>query len=321
MTDVRLPAPFTHYDFFTGAGGKQVFYATSQLERAVNTIIVMSIGRAESVLKYAHITEHFIQMGWGVVLCEHRGQGFSERLTGHPTLGHVEHFDEYITDLKQLFELTQLNHFANRYLLAHSMGSAIATRYLARYPSDFHRVCLVSPMFGIQVEGLKTWQARLLSRYLSYRDERANTRRFAPSQTTYHPRPFSNNYLTHSQEHYQKWLDCNQNYPQIQLGGVSNHWLAESYHALVKIKKQGALPVSTLMILAGDDHIVDNDAARHFALHQQALGAPVSIMTIADAYHELLQEQKPYRSQALSAIDHFFTTDHSAIDSLKTSAS
>lgn len=60
-----------------------------------------------------------------------------------------------MTDLKALVEHFDLGHYQERFLLAHSMGGAIATRYIQTTPAHpFSALALSAPMFGVNMLGI-----------------------------------------------------------------------------------------------------------------------------------------------------------------------
>ncbi|MCF1563786.1 alpha/beta fold hydrolase, partial [Escherichia coli] len=59
--------------------------------------------------------------------------------------------------MDELITRFPLQNYTQRYLLAHSMGGAITTRYLESYPNHpFDAVVLSAPMLGINMP----WQLR-----------------------------------------------------------------------------------------------------------------------------------------------------------------
>ncbi len=72
-------------------------------------------------------------------------------------------------DMETLYLKESVNgHYQQRYALAHSMGGAILTLFLARQPQAFHAVTLVAPMFGIAL----LMPAFLANRILDWAEKR-----------------------------------------------------------------------------------------------------------------------------------------------------
>jgi len=74
---------------------------------------------------------------------DHRGQGLSERALENLHKSYVENFQYYISDLNIFIQnivnphCSFNNKFHKPYLLAHSMGGAIAARYLQDHPNSW----------------------------------------------------------------------------------------------------------------------------------------------------------------------------------------
>ena len=95
-------------------------------------VVLLAHGYAEHLGRYAHVIEALVERGYAVAGLDHRGQGESGgRRTG------VVLFDDYVDDLHLLIEQVRETHpTLPRFLLGHSMGGLIATRYALRYQAD-----------------------------------------------------------------------------------------------------------------------------------------------------------------------------------------
>ncbi|MFM2486919.1 alpha/beta fold hydrolase [Celerinatantimonas yamalensis] len=306
MQSLALPAPFSHADYVTGACGRQIFYCHTPLDDSNRTLVLIAVGRNETGLKYTDFAHLLASYGCAVVVCDHRGQGFSERLNSDPMLGDVEKFQFYIDDLKALYQHCQLGRFSQRYLLGHSMGGAITALYAARYPDDFQKLALLSPMFAIHLGKSPLWQVRWQIRVMRTRDKLRKQNHYAPGQRPFRWPPFTQNIITHSQSRYQALSHLFESYPKLGIGGPSNRWLNESFQAMAAIARLPKLPLAMLLLSAKEDCIVDNRAQTHFVEHQRQQGADISHHVISGAYHELLQEQEPIRQHCIELITDFF---------------
>ncbi len=83
---------------------------------------------------------------------DHRGQGLSDRLLPDSDMGHVYDFNDYIDDMELVLQQLNLSGYQQRFVISHSMGGAIATRYLQTHPDhNFDGLILSAPMFGINL--------------------------------------------------------------------------------------------------------------------------------------------------------------------------
>jgi lysophospholipase len=222
----------------------------------------------------------------------------SERVAQNTQMGHVDEFDDYIRDLDTMISQFDLQHYQHRFLLGHSMGGAITTRYLQTHDSSaFTAVALSAPMFGIYLSaalkpiarGLAKWMTKLLPQT-----------HYAPGQTGFSLQPFENNTLSHSKVRYE-WADeLHLNTEQIQMGGPTHQWVWQAIDA-AKLCVENANKIELpLLVMQGEaDLVVDNKSHVQF---MKTATASTHMMTIKGARHELLVESDSMRNQALNAV-------------------
>jgi lysophospholipase len=137
---------------FEGKDQLRIAYRTFLIEDRQHEkgAIVISSGRTEGLIKYQELINDLGRQGYSIYIHDHRGQGFSDRVIRDPAssqIGHVDSFDDYVADLKQFVNSVVMpRQHKRRFLLAHSMGGAIASLYLERYANDFAAAVLSSPM-------------------------------------------------------------------------------------------------------------------------------------------------------------------------------
>ncbi len=108
MADVVLPAlaACREEGYFTGAGGKQLYYAAYPAPAPRGTAVVLH-GFTENEYKYAELIHSLLRAGWSVCAYDQRGHGRSwrdESLRDTPWLTHVERFGDYVEDLECFVE-------------------------------------------------------------------------------------------------------------------------------------------------------------------------------------------------------------------------
>ncbi|STS87494.1 Lysophospholipase L2 [Klebsiella variicola] len=93
-------------------------------------LVLICPGRIESYVKYAEVAYDLFHSGFDVMIIDHRGQGRSGRLLSDTHRGHVVNFSDYVDDLAALWQQQVVpGHWRKRFILAHSMGGAIATLF------------------------------------------------------------------------------------------------------------------------------------------------------------------------------------------------
>lgn len=125
-----------------------------------NKAIVIVNGRIECVWKYQELFFDLFQQGYNIYSFDHRGKGLSERLIDDSQMGYVDDFEDYTHDLHHLVQHFSLERYKSLYLMGHSMGGNIVTRYLQTYPQHpFAAIALSAPMFGVNLP----WHLQLVA--------------------------------------------------------------------------------------------------------------------------------------------------------------
>lgn len=268
--------------------------------------IVISSGRIEAYIKYKEVVFDLYQNGYSVFIHDHRGQGLSARMTENPHMGYVNDFSDYVADLDLFMQHVVIPKSQHRPdLLCHSMGSAIGALYCLSYPERFKRVVFLAPMFGIR-PALPTWFAALLVKlHFSFGQLIGRQYGYFLGQRDYVKHNFAGNKLTHSEARYAIFRDEYHTAPQLQLGGVTGHWLHAAAQAMDQIENAASsFKLPALVIQAGADEVVDN-ARQNRVL---AKFSQCKLMCIQGAKHELLMEQDRYRVPVMQAILAFLAT-------------
>ncbi|MGR6860162.1 alpha/beta fold hydrolase [Aliivibrio salmonicida] len=288
------------HGFYQGEKETQLHWVAFTSPTNHKAIMVVN-GRIESAYKYQELFYDLFCQGYDIYSFDHRGQGLSDRLTENRDIGHIDDFNDYVLDLNNMTQhLITPENYQDCYLLGHSMGGAIATQYVETHSHPYSALALSAPMHGIYIEPWLKPIAGTVSHYLS---RWASQPTYALGQEPYHAKPFLNNTLTTSETRYQWFRDLYASRPELQIGGPSNHWVAQALKGSKRCIEQAASCVIPTLLLQGDnDRIVDNNA--HVAFQKKAPNC--QLITIKNAKHEILFESDSCRNQALSEIINFF---------------
>lgn len=285
-------------DTFKATDGVSIAFAQA-LHPANDKAIVISNGRVESYLKYQELMFDLFNQGFDVYAIDHRGQGLSQRLTPDSHQGFVGKFDDYVDDLAQLVQQFVLpKGYQQRHLLAHSMGSAIASLLLHRQPDWFNSAVFSAPMFGIKLPVPKPciqWLAAKLNKVQLIKNNcyQAN---YVLGGTKYQPDSYAKNHLSHSENRYQVYRELYDNMPQLQLGSPTNHWLIEAIAAAdLCVELSDSITTPRLILQAESEQIVCNKA------QDNSLNTYCEKIVIPGAFHEVLIETDERRNLALAA--------------------
>ncbi len=117
---------------FKGRQEFSIYYQCWLPDGDARAVLLVAHGYAEHSGRYQNLVDYFVPRGYSVYALDHRGHGRSdgERV-------HVEHYSDYLTDLKTFFDLVQAeNPGLKVYLVGHSMGAMISTAYTAEHQDE-----------------------------------------------------------------------------------------------------------------------------------------------------------------------------------------
>jgi lysophospholipase len=229
--------------------------------------LVLVPGRTEPAIKYAELIYDLKDAGFNIFIMDHQGQGESQRLLKDTHKGHVVYFNNYVKDLEQFIkDVVTIKNDHPLYLIAHSMGGAISTRYMSSHPGVIHKAVLVAPMFKLNTDPYTEAIARIYSKFLILTGKGSD---YAPNRGPYIPteNTFEKNDVTHSEERFDR------------------------------------LRVETPILLfqAGSDLVVEPSRQNSFCRNGLC-----EIIPFPGAYHEILMEKDSIRNEAMKEINSFF---------------
>jgi lysophospholipase len=265
-------------------------------------LIVVVNGRSESWLKYGELFHDLYGKGYSISSYDHRGQGLSPHLLPQkPRIGEIDSFDEYSRDLGAFLKCLKnlsLTHHGKTFLLAHSMGAAVAIDYLREHPAAFRAAAFTAPMLRINTSPYPEAAATLAVRLLHSVGLGAA---YAPGEHDRDPEePFETNRITTSRARWQAIQDIWNKHPEAVVGGPSSDWVLQTLLTTPRIREAASsLQSPTLILQSGQDRLVINEPPPQ--------GPNISTLTFPDARHEILMERDPIRDQALGEILRFFT--------------
>ena len=88
-------------------------------------------GWSEFSEKYAEVASDLHERGFDVLVCDPRGQGYSQRLQPGDKRGHIDDFRVFVSDLTVCMDHLRASQPGPYALLAHSMGGLIALEWMA----------------------------------------------------------------------------------------------------------------------------------------------------------------------------------------------
>ena len=224
--------------FYERTAGKYLYYENYMAEDAVGTVIV-SHGFTECVQKYKEVIYYFLKENYHVLLIDHRGHGKSVRENSDNdfSLTHINSFMDYVEDFRGFIEeivVPKAGTAVPFYIYAHSMGGAIACRYLQMYPGRVRKAILTAPMLGIQL-GMPQLAARIVS-YCMCKFGKSET--YIMGQKAFCREPCFEESCGSDKERYEYYHEKRLVEQELQNTAGSYSWLYESIKATRIIEKE-----------------------------------------------------------------------------------
>jgi lysophospholipase len=222
-----------------------------------------------------------------------------------PHLGHVEDFQHYVQDMTLFMAQFAGQMPGPKLLMAHSMGGAVGSAYLAKAPTEFVAAAMSAPMHAPNAEVLFGAKDGC---YLAAAVRWTCSDCYAGfASQPYNPGPFVGNIYTQSEIRYRRFREQYQQQPKIQLGGPSWQWLSQACTIADEMPQIAAKIQTPILILqAGDDSAVAPAPQDKFCHDIGNYCAGGKVLHIDGARHEFFIEADQYRLPAMTAVLDFY---------------
>ncbi len=226
--------------------------------------VVLMHGLGEHSGRYPHVVRFFNEAGWSVRTFDHRGHG---RSGGKP--GDVPDGEALLRDAKIVIDDFARQLGTAPLLFGHSMGGLFAARFATAAMSPLRGVILSSPALALWISAPQKILLKILSA-------------IAPGLAI--SNGLETRYLSHDPALVTAYENDTLVHPKISarlLNGMFNAINFSHAHA-------AALAIPTLVLAAGDDHLVDPAGSKAFFAQ-----LPPGIGTMhwyQDFYHEIFNE-------------------------------
>lgn len=265
--------------------------------------VVLVCGRGDFIERWFETIADFLRRGFAVATFDFRGQGGSERIYEDRYRDGIKSFSEYDDDFTSFMMQVVLPDCPPPfYAIGHSTGGLILLRALTKR-TWFERAVLSAPLMGVDAG---FWPMPLVRVLCALAPKFGLGRLFLPGQNKrpLSPQNFPGNNLTSDQRRFRQATNTLAEQPDLGVGGPTFSWLnaaLTSLHQLNALAKSTAFRAPILIVAAGRDRVVDNEATRRFC----AAAAGISLAVIPEARHEILFERDSIREQFFAAFDAF----------------
>ncbi len=270
--------------------------------------IVIAHGFTEFAREYSELIWYFLLSGYSVCVLEHRGHGYSARDVDNPSLVWIDDWRRYVADLVRFSE-TVGQHYAGShplFLFAHSMGGGMGAAVIERFLTLFDKAVLSSPMIA-PVTGTPLWMTRLVvgaAQMVGLGRHRVHGHGdFSPE--------FDVTGYEEACEQRVRW------YHEQRLGDVHYQtysptygWVHEALAMSRATLRQSAcdcVETPTLLLQAGRDAWVRNEAQNRFVRQVKLGGGDIDVVRFGQSVHEIFSMPNsvlgPYLDAVLSFLD------------------
>ncbi len=265
--------------------------------------VVLVCGRGDFIERWFETIADFVRRGFAVATFDFRGQGGSERAYEDRYRDGIKTFSEYDDDFTSFMMQVVLPDCPPPfYAIGHSTGGLVLLRALTKR-TWFERAVLSAPLIGVDTG---FWPLPVVRLLCAVAPKVGLGRLFLPGQSKrpIAPQNFPGNNLTSDQRRFHQATTTLAQQPDLGVGGPTFSWLNAALHALRQMNTFGKSMVfrsPILIVAAGRDRIVDNEATRRFC----AAATGVSLAVIPEARHEILFERDSIREQFFAAFEAF----------------
>ena len=266
------------------------YFAVPQTPKAA---VVIVHGMAEFFAKYHEYAWYLYQAGYSVFFMEQRGHGYSEGKMKVHDLIYVDDYDTYVKDLRCFTENVVDKEAAglNKLLIAHSMGGAVATRYLEKYPDYFKKAVLSSPMIKMKSGNLSPFVVKHLWVYSRIFFK---TKIIAPNQKHFNPETPIETSSAKSVPRFEYQLSLRRKDEHYQACAATFGWALASikvHDDILKNAKKITTPIA--MMTAGDDHLINPEGYREI----REILPDIKVYNYPDSRHEIFNAGEETRKQ------------------------
>jgi lysophospholipase len=285
------------------AGGARLRYGLfPPAGPAAGTVLLLQ-GRGECLERQFETVRNLNARNLQVLSFDWRGQGGSPPAQQPGRLGHVRSFSDYEADLVSVVQQVMLPDCPPPYLMmGNSMGAHVGLRVIARYtwfdgavmaapfldvaPSRLPHWFKLAVVGGMTLAGMGRLKTPLMRRGLRGMEE------------------FDGNPLTSDRTRFARNMRLWQEAPELSAHAATAAWAfaaLRSCRQLSRMDDRSPLKCPVLLVVAGLDKVVSNEAIQQFA--RFVPGA--ATVTLNGARHDILSEADLFRDQFFAAFDAF----------------
>ena len=283
-----------------GVDGVELVYRIHRAPNAKAGVVLLP-GRTEAIIKLAEVCSDLVAQGYSTYALTLRGQGEAGRMLPDRDKGYVAWFDDYVEDMHTFINTVVKPEQQRVFMLAHSMGGAVAILVNDEHPGDLDALALSAPMLDINLGAFPPPVAASLASGICDSTDGSG---FAIGGGPYkEEQDFTRNSVTSSEARWTWKVQQLRDDEQIRAGGLTWRWLCQALVGSSRAQQSGRFSSTpTVLFQAADDTFVNRPGQEKYCTD-----APrCTFSRIENAKHELLQERDEVRNLVLSRVVRFF---------------
>lgn len=252
--------------FFAARDGQQLYQEIWPAAGEARATVLMVHGYGEHCGRYQNPVQALRPRGFELFAFDYRGHGQAGGRRGH-----VDHFAEYLDDVDRALELARARGPRPVFLLGHSLGGLIATRYVIERGKGLAGLVLSSPFLGLKVKlpALKLAVGRQASKWMPRLTLKNDLDLSALSRDRAVCEAYARDRFVHRV--------------------ATARWFTETSTAQERSLKEAAAITLPVLVYAGDaDAIADTDATR--AIFARIGSKDKQLKVYPGGYHELMND-------------------------------
>ena len=298
--DAWFSEAFEH-GYTTSAAGGLLRYAWKGGTVDHGAIVIVS-GRTDFIEKYRECCWDLRDLDQAICLYDHFGQGESGRQLEDHQKGHIDDFQIYVSDLKNVIDTVAVPMQRGPvYLLAHSMGGTVSALLSQGFPDLVDGLILIAPMFQINAGPfLPPWLVEAISKLVCLA---GGSSYYIPGGGAFNTGlEFKNNVLTTDPGRFEHNLELVRKNSGLALGSPTFGWLKQAYRAMKRVRRAARKTVCpTIIFAAADERVVRLPEIQTYCRE----AGRCRLVTYKNCEHELLMERDEIRNDLLRRVRDF----------------
>ncbi len=271
--------------------------------------IVICHGYTEYSEKFHELIYYFLKNGYQAAVYDQRGHGRSMREYKDRQVVHIADFETYVSDLHHFVHeivIPKMEPEKGRlFVFGHSMGGAVAARYIETYPDDFDRAVLSAPMMGIRFDDYTEEEAL---DYLTEQFEAGKAEERVPFMPLFNPNQTFESSLASSKARFEYYQGIRCANPEYQTGSATCSWAYEAVKVgkkLLEDEEIAKIRIPVIIFAAQGETKVSEESQAEFVIKAAKTAPGIRGVIVPDTRHEIYRANNPVLRNYLAAMFDF----------------